>query len=177
MSLFWNKEDSGQTLAELSNSKNSKAEEQTCWGYYGLSILASIENQVRPNICSASLILWVQGTDQLFCVVLFLPCFSESVCSVYYRNLLVILWLYIRSVLASQSTAHLYIFYSANVRGISVQYKQLRNKNKSKFKRFLKAYMKEYFLILNGIHIHTIPVLIQIRPNWKKWVKKENLIS
>lgn len=61
MSLFWNREDSDQTLAELSNGKDSETEEQTCWGYYGLSIVGSIENQVRPNICSASLILRGRG--------------------------------------------------------------------------------------------------------------------
>lgn len=102
MSLFWNREDSGQTLAELSNSKDSEAEEQTWWGFYGLSIVGSIENQVRPNICSASPILQGQGIGQLLRAVLFLPYFSESLCSAYYRDLLLILWMNIRLALSSQ---------------------------------------------------------------------------
>lgn len=36
--------------------------------------------------------------------------------------------------------------------------------------------MKEYFMILNGIHIETVPMPIQVRPKWKKIVEKENEI-
>ena len=142
MILFWNREDSGQTLAQLPNSKDNEAEGKTCWGYYGLSTAGSTENQVRPNICSASPILRGQGIDWLFCAALFLSYFSESICSVYYRDLLPILWMNIRLVLASQSTVGLCIFYSVSIRGIWVQHKKLKNKKKSKFKSFLEAHMK-----------------------------------
>lgn len=122
-SLFRNREDLGQTLGEISNSKDNEAEEQNWWWYYGLSIIASIEKPVRPNICSASPILQGQEIDWLFCAVLSLPYFSESLCFVYYRDLLVILWINIRPVLVSQWTVDLYIFCSVNIRGILMQYK------------------------------------------------------
>lgn len=36
--------------------------------------------------------------------------------------------------------------------------------------------MKEYFMILNGLHIHTVSVPIQVKPKWKKLVGMENWI-
>lgn len=50
MSLFWKREDLGQTLAELSDSKDHETEEQICRGYCDLSS-ARTENQVSLNIC------------------------------------------------------------------------------------------------------------------------------
>lgn len=100
-SLFWNKEDLHQILGEISNSKDIEAEEKNWWWYYGLSNIGSIEKPVRSNICSASPILQRQEMDWLFCAVLFWACFSESLRSVYYRDLQVILWINIRSVLVS----------------------------------------------------------------------------
>lgn len=49
MSLFFKREELGQTLAELSNSKDHETEVQICREYYDLSSARS-ENQVSLNI-------------------------------------------------------------------------------------------------------------------------------